>query len=336
MDKTFSKETLCFYMVALASAIAAVAAMCISAFWRSTGGIAAGFGLFLPALILACFGFSYPSPLNKVRCAAMLGNTLTLSTLHLCLFVAGDLAGAKVVLYTVAGVFQPNAMGVLYTIFMGFGLLVAVMTGTRVMMQTFGKSFNDIERQLMVQSAEEQTQTPIDVTPRDIDEHRVLAKADQDVRMSRLSVTPANEEQPRPSVSPQEARAMREMRKSAQATVREEDVPQEMAPVADQPITTYAEAVMVDEDTPTAPVRSILSTDQPTEEDAVPDETPDIIYAQSDDVDDAPTVEIEMAHGESLSDDEIRTEMAMHRPRQKDTSTGDSLYTDFSYDKDPD
>jgi len=351
MDHTYNKETLSFYLVAIASALAAIAAMCTSAFWRATGGVAVGFALFLPALVLACFGFSYPSPLNKVRCAAMLGNTLALGVLYICLFIAGDLAGAKIVLYTVAGVFQPNAMGVLLTVFMGFGLLVALMTGARVMMQTFGKSMNDLERKLHVQSTATETengQAPA-VTPRNVDEKQILAKADQEVRMNRMSILPAEEEgTPRAAVTPQEARArtlQREQRTAIRPALESKPVePAPAEPVSIQPEPAEAEetvVVPVEQPAPIeakeeAPLRSILDAEEPQEE-AVEAEEDDVIYADADDIDDAPTVEVEMAHVEEVPAYDIRTEQTMHRPRQKDASTvNDSLYTDFSYsDKKP-
>ena len=386
MDHTYNKETLSFYLVAIASALAAIAAMCASAFWRATGGVAVGFALFLPALVLACLGFSYPSPLNKVRCAAMLGNTLALSALYVCLFIAGDLAGAKVVLYTVAGVFQPNAMGVLMTVFMGFGLLVAIMTGVRVLMQTFGKSMNDLERKLHVQStSDEAVGGATEVSPRNVDERQILAKADQEVRMNRISIQPAEEDNPRATVTPQEVRARSLAREQQRASVEPaqpvptqtapvqtapvqptpvqsapiepapierapvysapiEPAPNHMEPVASEeaPVESAPEPSVVEKEEGTPPlVRSILDAEEsaPTSPEA---DTDDVIYAQTDDVDenvddDTPEVEVEMAHVVDLPIYDMRTEQAMYRPRQKDASaTRDELYTDFSYsDKTP-
>lgn len=346
MDHTYNKETLSFYLVAVAAALSSIAAMCASAFWRATGGVAVGFALFLPALVLACLGFSYPSPLNRVRCAAMLGNTLALSVLHVLLFIVGDLVGAKIVLYTVAGVFQPNAMGVLLTVFMGFGLVVAVMTAVRVLMQAFGKSMNDLERKLHVQSTAEGTEsaaTP-EVTPRHVDEQQILAKADQEVRMNRISIQPAGEEaQPHATVTPQEVRARSLQRKertpepapqaarpAERVRVQETEAP---APVVERE--TIEAIVDAPQEEPTQPpVRSILDAEESA---PMGDDSGAVIYADTDDIDDEPEVEVEMAHVEDLPTYDIRTEQAMHRPRQKDASSvNDELYTDFSYgDKKP-
>ena len=351
MNRMYNKDTLSFYLVAFASAIAAVAAMCASAFWRATGGVATGFALFLPALVLACLGFSYPSPLNKVRCAAMLGNTMTLCLLYTCLFIASDLAGVKIVLYTLAGVFQPNIMGVLLTVFMGFGLLAAVMTATRVIMQTFGKSLNDLERQLYVQSLSAENEGSGEViTPREMDKGQVLAKADQDVRMNRMSIMPASPEgqQPSRSVTPAEARVRSQARKETERKEAERKEAERREAEAVVPTETpeavdaAEEMILSEVETPEAepaeetPVmRSILDVEEAPE--AVPvaeslEEDDGVIYAQSDDVDDTPTVEVELARGEDLTDNDIRTETAVHRPRQKEMPTHDDLYTDFSYD----
>lgn len=335
MNKMYDKETLSFYLVAVASAMAAIAAMCTSAFWRATGGVAVGFALFLPALVLAALGFSYPSPLNKVRAAVMLGNTLALSAIFVCLFIARDLAGAKIVLYTVAGVFQPNAMGVLLTIFMGFGLLVAVMTAARVLMQAFGKSMNDLERQLYVQSAAE-TETPApDITPREVDEKQVLAKADQEVRMNRLSILPASsapDGRDRTPVSPAEARARSQARREEEEAEEEAPVRARMATITTETPAPVYSAPQAEPTSEEAPVRSILAEEEPTADAPQADE--DVIYAQTDDVE--PAVEVEMAKGQDLTDYDIRTETAVHRPRQKEMPKNDDLYTDFSYDEDDD
>ena len=363
MDRTYNKETLSFYLVAIASALASVAAMCTSAIWRATGGVAVGFALFLPALVLACLGFSYPSPLNKVRCAVMLSATLSLCVLHACLFIAGDLAGAKVVLYTVAGVFQPNAMGVLLTVFMGFGLLTAILTGVRVMMQTFGKAKNDLERKLHVQSTAKDGEGAAvpEVTPRKVDEKQILAKADQEVRMNRINILPAESEgqQTRAAVPSREARA-RTVERDRQRVVAPEPTPipepvlapeptpapatvdaEPAAPEVEAEEVTAVEPASVEVEQPAepiAPVRSILDAEetQPIEVEPSPEEAEDdVIYAQSDDVDDASAVEVEMAHVEEIPSYDVRAEQAMHRPRQKDVYN-DELYTDFSYgDKTP-
>lgn len=330
MDKTFNKETICFYLVAAASSLAAIAAMCASAFWRATGGIAVGFALFLPAIVLACFAFSYPSPLNKVRCAFMLGNTLTLGAIFLALFIACDLAGARVVLQNAAGKFQPNAMGVVLTLYMGLGLLSAVVTAVRVIMQAFGKSMGDAERRLTVQSAPA-VDTVQEVAPRQVDEKQVLAKADQEVRLNRTSIVPATPDgqaSQRKSVSPQEVRAMRreEPAPAAPAAPVREEPKSEPEP---QPDLAAIVQAIVQEPEPQPReeerVRSIL------EEPPIEEAADEVIYADGDDVDDEPVVEVEMARGEDVApDDEMRTETVAHRPRRKETAN-DNLYTDFSY-----
>lgn len=316
MNDTFNKETVSFYMVALASALAGVAAMCTTVFWRTTGGIAVGFALLLPAVLLACFGFAYPSPLNKVRCAFMLGNTFALGTLFGVLFIITDLAGAKASFYTVAGVFRPNAVGVLLTVYGSLGLLVTVLTTVRVAMQAFGKSMSDLERRLAVQSAAPtQEVAPTDVEPRKIDEQQVIAKADQEVRMNRLNVVPTGAE--RPVVSPQEARAIAEARRAEEQREPEPIMPEpEAAPSAEEP--RVVRSILDAEPAPIAP--------QPEPEPEI-----EVIYADNDEVDDEPTVEVEMAHGDNVSNDDIRSETAVHRPRQKEAPSNDDLYTDFSY-----
>ena len=81
-------------------------------------------------------------------------------------------------------------------------------------------------------------------------------------------------------------------------------------------------------------VRSILQDEpEPLAEpiQADPEGEIEVIYADNDEVDDEPAYEVEMARGENMSNDDIRAETAVHRPRQKEAPAHDDLYTDFSY-----
>ena len=324
MNDTFNKETVSFYMVALASALAGIAAMCTTVFWRATGGIAVGFALILPAVLLACFGFAYPSPLNKVRCAVMLGNTFALGALFGILFTIVDLARAKVSLYNAEGAFRPNAIGVLLIIYGGLGLVVAVLTTIRVSLHAFGKSLTDLERRLAVQSDEPaQSVGPQEVEPRSVDEQQILAKADREVRMNRMNVVPTGT----PAVSPREARAMAEARRAEQQVVRAPE-PSAQPEVAAEPEPVVIEPQLVRSILEQEPVASVV---EPVEETPV-----EVIYADELDEEEEPAVDVEMAQGSDLSNDDIRAETAVHRPRQKETSNNDDLYTDFSYAGDND
>lgn len=381
MNNSFNKETLCFYLVAISAALSAIAAICAAAFWRATGGLAVGFALLLPAVVLACLGYSYPSPLNKVRCGMLMGNIIVLPILYLCLFVATDLAGARVVLRTVAGVFQPNAMGVLLVVMSVCGIVAATLTVVRVMMHAFGHSLTDAERKLLVQSrANAEEGQPERVAPRKVTAER-LAKADQEVRMSRMSVVPASpevyEQAPEAHIVPPEEvrrrmQRRREQYDSSQPLVQEasrnafaeptperqsaestprpsvaESMPERQAhvvlseeeQVAPQPQQVFvAESPEDESPEPSAPeAHTILPTrEQVPEAVAQEDAVQEIIYAPGTDVDDAPVVEVELARGENLTNEDIRTESAVIRPRQKENRQDDDLYTDFAYSGDDD
>lgn len=314
MNKTTGKETLCFYLVAAGAALSAIGALCTAAIWRATGGLAVGFALFLPALLMACLGYSYPSPLNKVRCAVLMGCVVTLPALHLGLFIAVDLAGVPVVLRTISGVFQPNTIGILLTVLMGCGMLTALFAAIRVILHAFGKSMSDAERKLLVQSrATEPVETAAPVAPRNIDTAEMLAMADQEVRMSRMSVTPTEEKpvaQPvvQHIVTPAEARARMQRRhdtpSAGEGTVTVTPPADNAAASAKQPISI--ETASHDED------------------------TNEIIYAANSAIDDeAPMVAL--AQGEQVTNADVRAEVAVTGPREADAPTDDDIYTDFAY-----
>ncbi len=341
MKDTFNKETISFYLVALAAYMAAIAAACGTAFCRNTGGLAVGFALVLPAFLVGCYGFAYPSPLNKLRCRFMLGSVFTLGVLFAALFVAVDLAGVNVALYNAYGAFQPNAMGILLIVYAALGLLVAATTTARVVLHAFGKSLNDAERRLAAQSVDGKSlnDAPADVTPRVVDERQVLAKADQEVRLNRMSVVPA--EDAAPVVTPQAAREIAaknreeklraeqnhaaEVRADILAQTTLEPTPQEERPAREAPAAILDPEPHEERPAEAQTARTILAQPEPIEADG------DVIYAQTDDVDDEPVVEVEMAKGEVLVNEDLRTETAAHRPRQKDAPSNDDLYTDFAY-----
>lgn len=337
MNKIFQKETACFYLVALGTAIAAISAMCTTAFWRATEGVAAGLGLLLPGLVLTCLGYSHPSPLNKVRCATMFAATATLCVCFLVLFIVSDLARVPVTMRDNAGG-HFNALGVMLLAYMGLGAGAAILTGVRVTLHATNHAVGDLERQLQVQS-QATADADQEVAPRNIDPDVVMANADREVRASRMSIVPAAPEgAARTAVSPQEARERSLARRRA-----EEAAAAEQATKATPPVVEEEEAVVEEplddldglddlSETDTADennsARTIFAAEEEEQTAARTDDG--VIYADSDDVD-LLSQDVEMAQATLHADVDIRTEVPNHQPRQKETPVNTDWYTDFDY-----
>lgn len=327
MDSRFDKESLTFYLMGACAALAAVATMCMYAVYAVTQSVGFVFGVTLLAFVAACCVYAQPSPLNKLRSRGMFVATAALCVLSLAMFVVCDMVRLGVELQRTSDGFVLNSMGIVMLVVMGCGIVVALLVGLRMTLGALGKSLTDAERKLRLQDQQPEAAG----APRRMDERQMVAKAEQQVRRTRMSIVapaaaPVPEDEPAP------------------VPTRSRDVSPVRAPRAPEPIVPESPAVVMGPEEEPVPmvseeeVAAILAEEAPVEPEAPQESTWEEDPVVASDLSEAsenslPIGHVAMARGIDLRDNDIRTEMAQHRPRQRENAdANDDLYTDFAYE----
>lgn len=319
-------------MVAAAMLVVCTIGMCSLAINAGTGGLWTALGLQLLFLLVACMAYG-----TSISCCRSATKWLLLGQVVFCLATATlaivnifqspyadptveELAGLS--LGTVTDAVRLSPWGICLMVYQGINLLIALLTGIRVVMASMGKPLFAGEKAFLIQT--KQPEQDAEISPRKANHAKAIEDAERTLQTSRISVQEESN-----VITPAQAR---EQYRAAKPTV---------APV--EPISSVDYASSDHVSVHTAEATPVLESEaaEPTYAKEDVDIVDDAILMDTDDIapiscyDDIVQGEghIDQATEESF-DKGLRSDRVIHRTRYKAESEDDALYTDFAYASD--